>query len=95
MEITEWLVSWYKTNCDGDWEHTYGIKIDTLDNPGWSFKVDLLDTIYEGKKIYLKVSDNDEDWYEIHSDGELFTGFGDPSKLQLLMNLFKEFIEKD
>lgn len=43
----------------------------------------------------MKVSDNDDDWCEIHSNGELFTGFGDSNKLQLLMNLFKEFIERD
>lgn len=30
--------------CNGDWEHTYGIKIDNIDNPGWRLEVDLSDT---------------------------------------------------
>lgn len=35
MEMNDWLSNWHKLNCNGDWEHTYGIKIETLDNPGW------------------------------------------------------------
>lgn len=26
-----WLQSWYLSNCDGEWEHGYGVAIDTLD----------------------------------------------------------------
>lgn len=40
-----WLGQWYASQCDGDWEHSYGIKIDTLDNPGWWIKIDVTDTI--------------------------------------------------
>ena len=38
------LQRWYRAQCDGEWEHEFGIKIDTLDNPGWTLKVDLVDT---------------------------------------------------
>jgi hypothetical protein len=38
------LMHWYQSNCDGDWEHTYGVEIATLDNPGWRLKIDLKDT---------------------------------------------------
>ena len=31
---------WYNGNCDGDWQHEYGIKIETVDNPG-SIKIAL------------------------------------------------------
>ena len=27
------LQSWYQSQCDGDWEHEFGIRIETLDNP--------------------------------------------------------------
>jgi hypothetical protein len=33
-EILPWLQGWYATQCDGDWEHEYGVSIETLDNPG-------------------------------------------------------------
>lgn len=29
------LQNWYKSQCDGIWEHEYGLDISTLDNPGW------------------------------------------------------------
>ena len=31
----EALQHWYESQCDGDWEHEFGVKIGTLDNPGW------------------------------------------------------------
>ncbi|UCH44768.1 MAG: hypothetical protein JSV11_10785 [Nitrospiraceae bacterium] len=35
------LNRWYINQCNGDWEHQYGIVIETLDNPGWRVKIDL------------------------------------------------------
>jgi hypothetical protein len=32
--ILQWLQSWYQSRCDGEWEHNYGVKIDTLDGNG-------------------------------------------------------------
>ena len=26
---------WFRQCCDGEWEHRYGIRIETTDNPGW------------------------------------------------------------
>lgn len=41
-ELWAWLVKTMKTDfIDGQWEHTQSITIDTIDNPGWSFKFDL------------------------------------------------------
>ncbi|MBL0319091.1 MAG: hypothetical protein IPP74_07360 [Alphaproteobacteria bacterium] len=39
-----WLMSWYASHCNGDWEHENQIKISTLDNPGWRLQIDLVDT---------------------------------------------------
>ena len=93
MEIVEWLTSWYKSNCDGDWEHSYGVRIDTLDNPGWSINIDLVDTNEEGKMISIKIENSDEDWYSVISDGNIFTAYGDFNKLPFLISKFKEFVE--
>ncbi len=38
------LEQWFRSMCNGDWEHTYGIKILTLDNPGWIVAIELRDT---------------------------------------------------
>ncbi|MFJ5673999.1 Imm53 family immunity protein [Streptomyces sp. NPDC093097] len=34
------LTAWYTCQCDGDWEHEYGIRIETLGNPGWSVEIE-------------------------------------------------------
>nr|TKK07812.1 hypothetical protein SrhCFBP13529_11555 [Stenotrophomonas rhizophila] len=44
MHALDRLQKWYADQCDGDWEHSFGIRIDTLDNPGWTVSVDLTDT---------------------------------------------------
>ena len=66
MDILCWLQNWYHSNCDGGWEHLYGVKIDTLDNPGWSVAIDLEDTeirtdidshIFENSNVTINSTD--------------------------------------
>lgn len=93
MEILTWLSGWFKQNCDGDWEHNYTINISSLDNPGWSFTADLSDTEWEGK-LYSSINFiNDDDWFDIKSDGNTFNAFGDVSKLLFLIEHFRVFVE--
>lgn len=51
------LQTWYVAQCDGDWEHAYGVEIDTLDNPGWRLSIDLADTELEDR-AFAEVTDN-------------------------------------
>ncbi|MEH0820740.1 Imm53 family immunity protein [Micromonospora sp. CPCC 205714] len=46
--VWTWLQAWYATQCDGEWEHEFGIQIETVDNPGWSVSIDLGDTALSG-----------------------------------------------
>jgi|GEM_PF-3181522 len=39
MNVFTELTNWYQNQCDGDWEHKYGVSIETLDNPGWIVKI--------------------------------------------------------
>ncbi len=61
-----WLSRWYLSQCNSDWEHSYGVKIDTLDNPGWSLKIELFDTVMQGhafKRVeHGEPSDDLEGW---------------------------------
>ena len=93
MENIIWLTKWFKENCDGDWEHTNIISITTIDNPGWSFKVDITDTIDEGKKLSIEDLKNNDDWYTITCDGNLFSAYGDLLKLSFLIESFRLMIE--
>ncbi|MDP8910052.1 MAG: immunity 53 family protein, partial [Chloroflexota bacterium] len=52
-----------KAQCDGDWEHSYGVEICTLDNPGWSVKVDLQGTeLKAGAFQRNEVHRSEDDW---------------------------------
>ena len=54
MHQIEQLQAWYAAQCNGKWEHTYGIAIGTLDNPGWSLSVDLdYQNYHQQKEHYL------------------------------------------
>ncbi len=63
MNNIKWLQSFFSNCCDGDWEHQYGIKITTIDNPGWAIDVNLNDTFWENIPYEkFSVDRNDEDW---------------------------------
>ena len=55
MKLLDWLQSWYENNCDGDWEHLFGVTIETWNNSGWKVKVDLEDTYLEDKNFASSV----------------------------------------
>jgi hypothetical protein len=87
-------MKWYKSNCDGDWEHLFGIKINTVDNPGWSIDIDLLDTPLENKQFQkVQVDNGDDDWKVCMVKENIFKGAGDPSKLEEILEIFKEWTE--
>ncbi len=95
INILTWLSDWYKSNCDGDWEHDYGVKIETLDNPGWSLTIDLENTKFEIIEIEWKYfEENDFDWFGYKVKDRKYEASGDPSKLVSLIRKFKEIIEE-
>ncbi|MFW6692733.1 Imm53 family immunity protein [Streptomyces sp. MAR4 CNX-425] len=64
------LAAWYAEQCDGDWEHEYGVKIHTLDNPGWLIKVDLPGTSKEGATLPPESEEGpDGSWLHTSADG--------------------------
>jgi hypothetical protein len=92
MDEMNWLANWYASNCNGDWEHSYGVLIQTIDNPGWSIIIDLIDTPLEGRELNeLLIDKSEDDWLRVSSDGKRFKGYGDGSKLPLLIENFKVF----
>lgn len=93
--ILKWLTEWYQSECNGDWEHSYGIRIKTLDNPGWSIEIDLNETIMESYELASSVIKNEEnDWYDFSFKDAKFKAYGDSNKLEFLLNKFKEEVER-
>jgi hypothetical protein len=54
---------WYVAQCDGLWEHAWGIKIETLDNPGWMVQINLNETRKDGATLEtVTINRSDRDW---------------------------------
>jgi hypothetical protein len=83
------LQTWYRSQCTGDWEHSRGVKIETLDNPGWLVTIDLQGTSLEGKpfqpcrrgEIANDLTESD-DWLDCRVEAACFKGAGGPGKLE-------------
>jgi hypothetical protein len=89
MNVIEALENWYATICDGDWEHTYGIRIETLDNPGWAVNIDLLDTPLELCPFEAVTIDRSEDdWIRCKKEGGMFKGRGGAKNLKDILEIF-------
>jgi len=94
MKSIQRLQDWYRSQCDGEWEHSFGIRIDTLDNPGWSVTIDLTDTGLETKPFDPVSRDmGDDDWLICRIEGKTFRGAGDPGKLEAILETFLKWNE--
>lgn len=92
--LISWIQDWYFSNCNGDWEHTYGFKIDTLDNPEWSVEVDLAETSLELKPMEdLSIERSGRDWLHCRVENYKFHGFGGPHNLMEILRIFKIWVE--
>lgn len=85
---------WYSARCDGDWEHTWGVTIETLDNPGWRVKVDLRHTPLEGRS-FSPVSDvaDERAWLDCRVSEASFVGAGGPHMLSAVLGVFLRWAE--
>jgi hypothetical protein len=91
-----WLQGWYAGYCDGEWEHQYGIRIETLDNPGWLLHIDLNGTDLEGVEFAELVRQNPanvDDWVQCRVGDEVFTGAGGSHNLEELLRVFRTWVE--
>jgi hypothetical protein len=82
------LQSWYKCNCDGDWEHSFGLNITNIDNPGWGVTIDLEDTSLEHAAFERSIDNGELDWMRIEVKDRKFIGHGDPNKLATIIEVF-------
>lgn len=91
------LQDWFASMCNDDWEHTYGVFISNIDNPGWSLKVELKDTyLYDVKFKDVKIQRDDEnDWVLCRVQAGDFQGYGGPGNLSELIEIFLNWAEEN
>ena len=94
-ENLDWLQDWYARQCNGVWEHGWGIKIDTIDNPGWSISIHLRETPLESSSLGItKIDRTDDDWFHIWIRDRVFEGAGGARNLVDLIQAFRDLVEK-
>ena len=94
-EIVE-LCSWYFEHCDGEWEHDKRIRIQTLDNPGWSVHINLEDTELENRPFQeLVLERSDSDWIYCGVRDKEFWAAGGPLNLQEMLRIFLDWARAD
>ena len=79
------LQQWYEAQCNGDWEHQYGISIETLDNPGWR--------VESAGVPFTRIEEKHQNgkWLLCWTEKDKFVGAGDPSKLIVILQHFLEW----
>lgn len=99
------LMRWYEAQCDGEWEHEFGLRIETMDIPGWSVAIDLAFTGVPPEAITPRNEQRSKhDWIECSvrpgcvftSDGEgqcKFVGYGGPHNLAEILEYFLRFAD--
>ena len=86
------LEKWYLARCDGDWEHSHGVRISTLDNPGWQLAIDLGETPLANKTFKSVESEVDgNNWFHCRVRNSTFEGAGGPFNLTDLIETFLEW----
>jgi hypothetical protein len=98
MTLLEQLSQWYRAQCDEDWEHSYGVVIETMDNPGWWVKIDLRDTILEHVPFETFRSGDceadDASWVVCEKKDTQFHGMGDPAQLEVIIKCFLDWAQR-
>ncbi len=102
MNSLQELQEWYLSQCNEDWEHTYGVSIGTLDNPGWSVEVELTDTDLEGAQFKTQsygvgenADPNGHDWLVCEVKDNKFIGHGGPRKLEEIIKVFLAWVKQN
>jgi len=81
------LEKWYLQQCNGVWEHGWGVKIGTLDNPGWRIKINL--RILERTKI----DRSENDWIMFWVEEKVFRAACGPLNLSETIKVFIDWFE--
>lgn len=93
FEISDWLSNWANKQVDGDWEHELGISLTMLDNPGWNFKVDLVNYENHLQDIpYILVEKSDADWLGCKIQNSYLNICGILNKLSQIFLIFHTLI---
>jgi hypothetical protein len=83
------LCAWYRSQCDGEWEHDWGVKIGTLDNPGWCVEINLQGTRLE----HVPFDEDETEWIICRRQGQTFQISCGPERLDAALQVFLDWAD--
>jgi hypothetical protein len=90
----DWIIHWFYSQCDGDWEHGNSIRIETIDNSTWNLSICIEETELEGLSFEpVEIKRSPQDWVECTVKKQIFEGFGGPTNLPEILRLFRNWAE--
>ena len=90
--LLSWLQSWYVATCTGDLR--CGVRINTLDTPGWAVQIELGGSPLAGRAAQPVVEErSDRDWVHCRVRDDRFEGYGGPENLDEILERFQEFAQ--
>jgi hypothetical protein len=89
-----YLERWYVSQCNGEWEHSYGVRIDTLDNPGWRVHISLRDTKKHSSSLdKVSIDRTDNDWIQYWVEKQEFHIACGPTNLSEAIEVFVHWFD--
>ena len=78
------LGEWYSNQCNGEWEHSWGFKITTVDNPGVAVVINLANTPLAGVPFpeFRDKYESLAEWMLCRRVGDQFEGLGTAVRLE-------------
>jgi len=80
--------------CNGEWEHGFGVEISTVDNPGWSASIDLHDTPKQYAELTrVKIDRGPDDWIVYWAEKQKFQIRCGPLNLSEAIGIFVKWFD--
>ena len=89
------LEAWYESRCEGSWEHQYGVRIETIDNPGWHIEIDLSGTpLIDQSFEEFSIDRTSTEWLRCEVQGSKFEAYCGPKCLRETLLIFLTWAER-
>lgn len=83
-DLIDELQGWYALQCNDIWEHSFGVEITNIDNPGWKVKIT---GAVERSPATIDLERSEVDWVRVHATDREFVGYGGASNLKEILKL--------
>ena len=96
MTTLERLARWYESNCNGTWEHGHGVRLTTVDNPGWHVEINVKDTPLGDSPFVTREDEytHEREWLRCWKEGATFQIACGPGRLEDGLKIFLDWAEE-